>query len=57
MIRENCDCADADIGCIGDCTAFKKYVCTRPKGHTGSHHAHGIRKGDCFDIWDDVEVK
>jgi len=26
--------------------------CTRPKGHEGQHHAHGLSDGECAGVWD-----
>ena len=51
-----CDCKDADQDESGnDCDAISKepYLCTRPKGHDGPHHAHGTIPGDCMEIWCD----
>lgn len=32
------------------------YVCTRPVGHNGSHHAHSA-DGGCVWVWDDGGTK
>lgn len=34
------------------CKAFSgMFLCTRPKGYTGKHHAHDP-DGFCYEIWD-----
>jgi len=44
---------DADEGNQRWCliSSLKGRLCTRKKGHTGTHHAHGIDK-KCIETWE-----
>lgn len=45
---------DADAGDMDMCGARAPngvWVCTRPRGHEGAHHAHRS-SGECLAIWE-----
>lgn len=58
-VKEACTCFDADKEKYlereddENCQSVSgnAYSCTRPVGHIGKHHAHGMDKGECMDVW------
>ena len=49
-VKSSCP-KDADTTktpCRKVCPTGLPFICTRPRGHKGKHHAHG---GRCFAVW------
>lgn len=59
IARKDCPCKDADCkeSEVPLCPAVHHngIECTRPAGHVGKHHAHGIEPGWCAGSWSDEE--
>ena len=58
MRTDECDCKDADYKIVNPNTLCRQiepkdgYICTRPNGHEGAHHAHGTVSGECMAVWE-----
>lgn len=53
MANYNCDQVDANnIHEMNMCRAHapQGFLCTRPEGHEGKHHAHGV-DWECYEVW------